>query len=129
MVMPKKDSRKGLGEAGGTSLEDVLVALQKSFSRVNALSNENRQKHKGQPTAQILGNVEFKMTLGVRPEADRLMVADGVGGPGKEVDEAGVDHSTDSFDRGIAQLTMKGVIDTDIAYDEPESQLDADGGE
>jgi len=77
-------------------LEEVLVALQKSFSRVN---NQSAEVPEHQARALMVGDVDFQLSLNVDPyrdaehaTADRLLVKSG----------------------GGISLTLSGRIDTDI---------------
>jgi hypothetical protein len=70
-------------------LEDILVALQKSFSRVSSASgNVNPDA----PLALITGPVGFEITVRVAPERDRLL------------------HKAD----GDVQLKLSGTVRPDI---------------
>lgn len=72
------------------TLEDIVICLQKSFSRVSAIS---AQIPKEQSRARIVGNVNFTIRLNLEPgEDDHLM-----------------------FDKqGSVELQLIGQIDTDI---------------
>jgi hypothetical protein len=51
-------------------LTDILLALQKTFSRVSGITAErNTANFKGQPLALIVGDVAFDITLNVAPGA------------------------------------------------------------
>ncbi len=86
----------GTPRAEAPFLEEVLVALQKSFSRVN---NQSAAVPEQQARALMVGDVDFQLTLNVEPyrksenaPADRLLVK-----PGGEI-----------------SLSLSGRIDTDI---------------
>lgn len=76
---PERVSPNPLAEnAARMSLDKALVALQKSFSRVNAASMKNMEDRPLDPTALIVGNVAFEATVRLSPskvEEDRLEVA------------------------------------------------------
>ena len=71
------------------ALEDVVNALQKSFSRV---SEDSAKVADSDALALIVGQVEFDMQLKLSPADDRLLV--------------------DA--NGVLNLGLKGVIETDI---------------
>lgn len=85
---PKATANPGnLGSA--PSLDEVLIALQKSFSRVSAKSREVAPEN---ARSMIVGKVDFELTLRVHPEADILR------------------YKAD----GNMQLKLNGVINQDI---------------
>ena len=93
-------------------LEEILIALQKSISRVNTASQANRLKNDNKPTAQIIGSVEFEIELSIiglgssnnDNSSDKLLVRL----------EAAHQGSSPS---AAATLKLKGSIDPDIIYD------------
>jgi hypothetical protein len=99
--MPAKESRKTPSAKkstkkennGGLTLDDAIVALQKSFSRVSAKSAEVPFEN---ARAMVTGTVNFDMTLKVQPEKDYL--------------------NLDA--NGAIDLRLSGTIDTDIRVEE-----------
>jgi hypothetical protein len=89
--MTDNNSTTGKTEEGktDTSLADVLIALQKSFSRVSAKSKDVPPES---ARAMIVGNVEFELSIRLEPAEDNLF---------RKPD-------------GDLQLTLKGVIQQDI---------------
>ncbi|NQT03345.1 MAG: hypothetical protein HQ580_15060 [Planctomycetes bacterium] len=71
------------------ALEDVINALQKSFSRV---SSDSAKVSDSEALALIVGKVEFDIQIKLTPNSDRLLVDT----------------------NGVINLGLKGVIDTDI---------------
>ncbi len=71
------------------ALEDVINALQKSFSRV---SRDSAKVEDSDALALIIGQVEFDIQVKLSPNSDRLLVDT----------------------NGIINLGLKGIIDTDI---------------
>ena len=84
-------SKKGAEKAKGSqlTLEDVIVALQKSFSRVSAKSADVPPEN---ARAMVAGQVNFEMALKVDTDADYLCVTP----------------------KGTIDLKISGVVDTDI---------------
>lgn len=65
---------------GPMYLEDVIIALQKTFSRVNEMTQSNRSSNTHRPTALISGPVQFTISAQVAPAKEytqTLCVADG----------------------------------------------------
>lgn len=58
------------------ALEDVIVALQKSFSRVSTTSALVPPEH---ARALVVGQVGFELTLRVEPENDNRLLYNSVG--------------------------------------------------
>ena len=95
--MPKKAMGNNTSEKrpsekdknGKLRLDEAIVALQKSFSRVSAKSAEISQE---KARAMVTGQVTFEMSLKVQPEKDYLYI--------------------DS--NGTVDLRLSGMIDTDI---------------
>ncbi len=83
MVKEKKTTKQN------PALEDVINALQKSFSRV---SGESAKVSESEALALIVGQVEFDIQIKLTPNLDRLLVDT----------------------NGVINLGLKGVIDTDI---------------
>lgn len=74
-------------------LENLIIALQKTFSRVNTATAENLEKRPDGPTARISGDVNFTISTKATPEVgDQLAI---------EKD-------------GHVELTFQGTIDLDI---------------
>lgn len=78
------------------TLEHVLVALQKSLSRVNSMSSK---VPKNQPRALIIGDLNFEISLKCEQDEDKLRVTGGSGG---------------------IDISLKGVINTDIEFSSEE---------
>lgn|SRR5574337_1647681 len=58
------------GPTGPTLLEDVLLALQKTFSRLSATTGaRSAEEFRGMALALIVGDVNFEITLNVAPIA------------------------------------------------------------
>lgn len=58
----------GAPDGGGVMLTDVLLALQKTFSRLSGITAErNAAELRSQPRALIVGDVAFDITLNVAP--------------------------------------------------------------
>lgn len=89
--MSDKSKPKGKPEKADKdiTLDDVLLALQKSFSRV---SHGSRDVPPESARALIVGNVNFELSIHLKPEIDRLI------------------HQND----GGIQLKLNGVIQQDI---------------
>jgi hypothetical protein len=79
-------------------LEDVMIALQKTFSRV---SSESGLVPEGQARALVVGQVQFTLRL--------------------RANLALPDHLVQSPD-GVMEFTFSGQIDTDIRPKEPASE-------
>lgn len=74
-------------------LEEVVIALQKTFSRVTQRTKENKDDSVYKTTAMIVGDINFEMTVKVSPEDDCLI-----------------------FDKiGSIDIKLSGVIDLDIS--------------
>lgn len=57
-------------------LEDVVTALQKTFSRVSSTTQKNVNDHPNDPTARLGRMIEFDATVRVAPhDGDYLKVA------------------------------------------------------
>jgi len=55
--------------------DDLIVALQKSFSRVSAATDKSqREKDATAPCAMVVGPVKFSLSLNVDMDKDRLRV-------------------------------------------------------
>lgn len=55
--------------------DDLVVALQKSFSRVSAATDKSqREKDSTAPCAMVVGPVKFSLSLNVAMEEDRLRI-------------------------------------------------------
>jgi|GEM_PF-2940492 len=89
--MTKNSNSKGNSEKPdkNINLEDVLISLQKSFSRVSQVSRDVPSECS---RALIFGNVNFELTIRLEPKNDFLV------------------HRTD----GDIQLKLNGVILQDI---------------
>jgi hypothetical protein len=69
----------GLAPSEGNQLllSDVLLALQKTFSRISGITAvRNSNEFKGQPLALIVGDVAFDLTLNVAPMLSPALSAD-----------------------------------------------------
>lgn len=84
------------GTKQSVALEDVINALQKSFSRVSSDSSKVKES---EALALITGQVEFDLQVKLSPFSDRLLV--------------------DS--QGVINLGLKGAIDVDVRE---ESEID-----
>lgn len=62
--MPKKEQDKSV-----PMLEDVLIALQKSFSRLSEQTAVSDKKVPGRPLALMTGDVEFDISMSMQPVA------------------------------------------------------------
>ncbi|MEE9350968.1 MAG: hypothetical protein V3U78_01810 [Thiotrichaceae bacterium] len=71
------------------SLDDVIITLQKTFSRI---SEKSANVPEEQARALVTGIVNFEISTTVNPEGDRLIVTKS----------------------GEVQITLKGQIETDI---------------
>lgn len=76
-------------------LEDVIKALQKTFSRVNSETQQNKDKFPEKPTARVSGAVQFEAGLRVTPQG---------------VDYLRVEPN------GSIELKLKGEVESDIHY-------------
>lgn len=86
--------------SGKLALEDVLIALQKSFSRV---SNSSRDVPPEAARALISGPVSFELSIRLTPTMDRLL------------------HKTD----GDLQLKLNGTLRPDIRVRHPDERKEA----
>ncbi|MEM6334457.1 MAG: hypothetical protein AAF823_14065 [Planctomycetota bacterium] len=86
------------------SLDDMLVALQMSFSRVSHRTQAQKDRDQEAALAMITGPVAFNMTLNVRPDGD-LLVYD---------------------EKGGMQMTVSGTITPDIRYSTQVGTADSD---
>lgn len=94
----RAEGRTALGEGGaglskpetGTNLEDILVALQKTFSRVSTISSAVPEE---QARALLIGRVHFDLAL--------------------RADVSGSDRLVQSSN-GALEIKLAGEIDTDI---------------
>lgn len=77
------------------TLEQVLIALQKSISRVNSISNNVPPN---QARALILGDIDFDLSLKCDQDGDKLRISNS----------------------GGISISLKGIINTDmeIAHEE-----------
>lgn len=75
------------------SLDDVVIALQKTFSRVSARSASVPSE---QARALVTGQVDFTLSLQVDPQEDYLLLNP----------------------KGSVELNLSGSIDTDIRTEE-----------
>ena len=82
------------GNADAPALEDIVLALQKTFSRVSAATAEVPAS---QARALVVGQVDFEISLRAAPHD--------------------VDHLVQE-ENGPIQLVLKGRIDTDIRVSE-----------
>jgi hypothetical protein len=114
-------------------LEDVLLALQKTFSRVSAhTSTRVTEGNKDKALALIVGDVDFQMTLHVEPLPPE---------PGSIKRAQAEGSERPRFDRlryqpegGGIELVLKGRVSTDIrikhqdAASAPNADVDPTGG-
>jgi hypothetical protein len=82
------------GEPEGVGVEDIVIALQKSFSRV---STRTAKVSTQAARALVVGRVNFELGLRVEPEADNRLL-----------------HSPS----GSIELKLTGQINTDIRVSE-----------
>lgn len=54
-------------------LEEVLIALQKSFSRVSKSSFDFAQQNEGSTVALMVGNIDFEIALKADIQGDRIL--------------------------------------------------------
>lgn len=86
-------------------LENLLISLQKTFSRVNTATAENLELRPDGPTARLSGDINFSINTKAIPEVgDKLLIS-------KE---------------GHVDLTFEGVIDLD---EEPEGDDQPESGD
>lgn len=76
-------------------LEDLVTALQKTFSRVSSTTQKNVKKNPDNPTARLGNVVDFEATVSLAPH--------------------NIDHLKVSAD-GPIRLLFKGQIRNDIQY-------------
>lgn len=100
---PRKKKRAASGNAeepGAIALDDILIALQKTFSRISA-----RSAHVpgDQARAIIAGEVEFDMSVKLEPTEDRLI------------------HAA----TGSILLNVKGTLQTDVRVVEEKAEPSA----
>ena len=93
--MTKKKSGKSVPSQGEISLDDLLVNIQKSLSRVSSRSSTIPED---QARSIIYGDIDFSIELKIDGEGDKLFV------------------SKD----GSVNLSMSGKISADIRNDEIE---------
>jgi hypothetical protein len=89
MKKAKASSASSPAPESASTLDDVLISLQKSFSRVSARSSEVAPEN---ARSLIVGNVNFELTLRLSPDKDTLL------------------HKPE----GELQLKLSGVIQQDI---------------
>lgn len=94
--MPKKKTSRSSSKPDKLTLDDAIIALQKTFSRVSA---QSAQVPAGNARALVTGEVEFTLTLNADLEDDYWCIAQ----------------------TGGQQLNLKGSINTDIRVIENES--------
>lgn len=76
------------------TLEDIMISLQKSFSRVSYKTAQAQRKNEGAGALAIIsGPVEFQVTLKVRPGEDETILYD---------------------EKGSVELSLKGEVTPDI---------------
>ncbi len=83
MSEPKKENTPS------ESLDDVIITLQKTFSRISEKSAKVPEEH---ARALVTGIVNFEISTTVNPDGDRLVVTKS----------------------GDIEITLKGQIETDI---------------
>lgn len=91
-------SPKGQAEDTPLTLEAVLIALQKTFSRVSAQSAEVPEE---QARALVTGPVQFSFSLKLDPQGDSLHLSP----------------------RGNIEMNLSGTIDTDVRITDEESPV------
>ncbi len=79
-------------------LENLMISLQKTFSRVNQATAENLEARPETPTARITGDINFSISTKAIPEDGKMLID-------KE---------------GHVDLSFSGVIDLDIEDEEAE---------
>lgn len=84
-------------------LDEALVALQKSFSRLSRTTGKAQDNNKEQDEAMalIVGNVEFEIELNTEFDAEHIYIDDS----------------------GTVQLRLKGEIATDIRIDKDKEEV------
>ncbi|MEM6259539.1 MAG: hypothetical protein AAF711_05560 [Planctomycetota bacterium] len=102
MLEEQKSSTKDA--ASKTGLEDIVLALQKSFSRVSRESGSFQSDHPDEAVAFVEGPIKFAITMKLSPDGnDRLTYNE----------------------QGGLETTIEGVINPDIRY-ETDSNRGAD---
>lgn len=97
-------------QSAPTLLEDVLVALQKTFSRVSSITAaRNSDEFRDQARALIVGEVGFEITLNIEP----ALVPDSTGAlPAKP------DHLRYCTDTSGFPIKLSGRIVSDLRHSE-----------
>lgn len=103
-------------------LDDVLLALQKTFSRLSAVTSERTTaEHREKARALIVGDVNFEMTINVAPTvAAKLVAADVSGEAAAAAAPALMDRLRYCGDGSGFPLKLSGRISTDLRLKEPE---------
>ncbi len=86
-------SKSSRSEADAPYLEDLLEALQKTFSRLSSRTAEVRSS---MPAAMITGPVRFTMKLRLEPDSDHFRAAPD----------------------GPVEITLEGEVEPDVRYEE-----------
>jgi hypothetical protein len=107
-------------------LDDVLLALQKTFSRLSAVTSERTApEHREKARALIVGDVNFEMTINVAPTSAAKPAAavppDAAAAP-QDAPSAPVlnDYLRYCADGSGFPLKLSGRISTDLRLKEPE---------
>jgi len=87
--------------------DDLIVALQKSFSRVSAATDKSqREKDATAPCAMVVGPVKFSLSLNVDMDKDRLRVQE----------------------NGSIRLSIDGTLQTDVRVAAVQSDAEGTNG-
>lgn len=71
--MNEEIQRSNDQEAKIVPLEEVLIALQKSFSRVSKSSFDFAKENEGSTVALMVGNIDFEVSLKADIQGDRIL--------------------------------------------------------
>jgi hypothetical protein len=101
------------------TLEEILVALQKTFSRLSSKTGEHKGKMPDEACALIMGNVEFEVDMNVQPvnDPDKVVEALKTGGNFENVRFDKLSYCPSGSGIG---LKLKGIIRTDIRVGDAE---------
>lgn len=104
-------------------LDDVLLALQKTFSRLSAVTSERTApEHREKARALIVGDVNFEMTINVAPTSAAKPAAAVPADAAAAPQDAPVlnDYLRYCADGSGFPLKLSGRISTDLRLKEPE---------
>lgn len=109
---------------GDVMLEDVLLALQKTFSRLSATTGQrNAEEFRDQARALIVGDVDFEFTVQVAPALSAKSAA--AAAPGRRLKAAAAaaeparpDTLRYCAEGGGFPLKLSGRIATDVRHAE-----------